>query len=107
MLTSHRMTSDTNRTLEELARSAAVQWAGEDAVEQVAVEDSWDLEDRPAYLFSFVIDETRAHNNMGLVRIRIRQTLRDMLEARGDSHLPMIRMLGREGWERRMHAVSG
>jgi hypothetical protein len=81
--------------LEALGLDVARQIAGADAVEQVSVTTDQDSDDRPVYRFSFLIDPDRSQARMGLVRIRLRQTLRDALVARGDEHSPVIQFLER------------
>lgn len=92
--------------LEKLGRAAAAQVAGDDAVEQVEVTCGVDSSERPVYFFSFLIDQGRARERAGLVRIRTAQKLRDDLMARGDGHYPMIRVLNKEDWARRSDAGS-
>ena len=97
---SKSMTSD----LEELGRAAAEQIAGKEAVQDVEVAVGQDLSERPAYYFSFLIDQSRARQRAGLVRTRLVQKLRDDLIARGDEHYPVIRILDRTDWDRRKDA---
>jgi hypothetical protein len=56
---------------------------------------------RPAYHFSFLIDQSRARERPGRIRIGIMQKLLDELEARGDEHQARLRILSREDWDRR------
>jgi hypothetical protein len=90
--------------LEKLGRDIAQHIAGASAVEQVEVVPGEDSSDRPVYYFSFLIDQNRAVQRAGLVRIRLAQTLRDELAARGDAHYPIIRILDRTDWNRRARA---
>jgi hypothetical protein len=90
--------------LNTLARAAAEQVAGPGAIEQIEIESGVDFDDRPAYHFSFLIDQKRATNRLGLIMIRLRQRLGDDLAARGDTHIPIIRILDREDWGRRGNA---
>jgi hypothetical protein len=90
--------------LERLAREAAEDAAGAEAVEQVEVVPGEDSTDLPAYRFSFLIDQSRAVNSAGLVRIKLLQALRDRLIARGDTHYPMVRILDRRDWPKRARA---
>jgi hypothetical protein len=90
--------------LKKLGLDAAQAAAGADAVEQVEVFPGEDSLDRPAYFFSFLIDQKRAAERPGLVRIRLTQALRDGLAARGDEHYPIIRILDRADWDRRARA---
>jgi hypothetical protein len=87
--------------LKKLARDAAVDIAGPEAFEQVEVETVVDLDDRPAYYFIFLIDQERAWQRPGMVRTRLSQRLREELEARGDEHRPLLRMLDRSDWDKR------
>ena len=98
------MNQDTATDLETLGRAAAQQIAGEDAVEQVEVVAGTDYTDRPVYYFSFLIDQGRARERAGLVFTRLIQKLRDDLVARGDEHLPVVRILDRTDWPRRGRA---
>jgi hypothetical protein len=85
--------------LEKLGLEAAERVAG--AVEEVEVEAGEDDLGRPAYFFSFLVDQASARQRAGLVRIRLMQSLRDALAARGDGCHPVIRILDRADWERR------
>ncbi len=87
--------------LQELGLAAARRAAGEDAIERVFVEDTIDSLDRPAYRFTYLLDEKRSKHDLGLTRIRIIQALLDDLDARGDEHRPRIVLLDREAWDRR------
>lgn len=87
--------------LEKLAREAALDIAGPEAFEQVEIETVVDLDDRPAYYFTFLINQDRARQRPGMVRTRLSQRLRDELEARGDEHRPLLRMLDRSDWDKR------
>jgi len=90
--------------LEHLALDAARQVAGMDCVEEVEVVDRADFWGRPAYLFSFVINQDRAKMTPGLIRIDLNLKLQEELSARGDEHIPMIRMLDRTDWPLRNSA---
>jgi hypothetical protein len=87
--------------LEKLAEDVAREVAGPEAFRAVEVESGWDVDDRPAYHFTFLIDQDRATQRPGIVRLRLRQKLRDELEALGDEHQPLLRMLDRIDWEKR------
>ncbi|MGB8839835.1 MAG: hypothetical protein WCC64_02085 [Aliidongia sp.] len=65
---------------------------------------SGDFDNRPVYIFSFVIDQDRARDRPGTVRIGLGQKFRDALDALGDEHYPTIRMLSREDWDKRARA---
>ncbi len=92
--------------LRELGREAAMHVVGADAVQEVDVTAGEDSLDRPAYYFSFVIDQSLAEQGAGLVRIRLIQRLLDNLEEQGDTHHPIIRILSRETWAKRANAKS-
>jgi hypothetical protein len=87
--------------LKKLGLEAAERAAGEGAVEEVEVEAGEDDFDRPIYRFSFLIQQDRARDRAGLVRIRLIQSLQDALESRGDGRYPVVRILDRVDWERR------
>jgi hypothetical protein len=90
--------------LELLGRKAAQQVAGDSSVEQVEVVSGEDQSGEPAYYFSFLIDQGRASQKAGLLRLRLIQKLRDELIARGDAHYPFIRILDKTDWDRRQGA---
>ncbi len=87
--------------VESLARDAARDIAGSDVFKQVELETVVDLDDRPAYHFTVLINPERAKLRPGPVRTRLSQKLREELEARGDEHRPLLRMLDRADWEKR------
>jgi hypothetical protein len=87
--------------LEQLARDAAREIAGPEALEQVEVETVTDLDDRPAYHFTFLLNPERVEQHAGLTKIRLGLRLLDDLTARGDEHRPLIRILDRTDWEKR------
>ena len=91
-------------TLESLGREAVEQVAGPDVVEAVAVAAGEDVSDRPTYQFAFLIDQGRARQRAGLLRIRLMQALRDRLIEQGDAHYPVIQILDRADWEKRRGA---
>lgn len=95
------MIEGTVSDLERLGFNAAQEVAGKDAVKRVEVASGVDFFERPAYYFSFLIDQTLALERAGLVRIRLMQKLRDELAVRNDDHLPEIRILNQEDWDRR------
>jgi hypothetical protein len=101
------MSGDVGSDLEELGRAAAETVAGAGAVEQVEVEDGADSSDRPVYYFSFLIDWDRSQKRPGLLYSRLVQRLRDDLVARGDDHLPLIRIFDRKDWYKRANAGPG
>jgi hypothetical protein len=98
------MNQITTSDLEKLGRDAACEVAGPSAFEHVAVEAGGDFDNRPVYIFSFVIDQDRARDRPGAVRIALGQKLRDALDALGDEHYPTIRILSREDWDKRARA---
>jgi len=87
--------------LEKLAQDAAREIAGPEAFEQVEVETVTDLDDRPAYHFTFLLNPERVRQHAGLVRIDLGLKLLDDLTARGDEHRPLTRILDRTDWEKR------
>jgi hypothetical protein len=98
------MSGDVGSDLEELGRAAAGTVAGDDAVEQVEVEVGEDSSDRPVYYFSFLINRDRGQKRPDLLYTRLVQKVRDDLVARGDDHLPLIRIFSREDWSKRANA---
>ena len=98
------MTPDLKRKLEELGRAAAREVAGAAAFGGVKVEDSSDSEGEPAYYFWFQIDEDSALQPLGMVQIRLWQSLRDRLIWENDDHPVKIQLLDRIDWERRAGA---
>jgi hypothetical protein len=97
------MGRDVALDLEELGRVAAESVAA-GGVEQVEVESGEDSYDRPAYFFSFLIDQGLTRMRPGLLYTRLVQKLRDDLVARGDDHFAVIRIFNREDWGRRSDA---
>jgi hypothetical protein len=87
--------------LEKLAGDAAREIAGPEAFGGVEVEPGVDFDYRPVYHFTFLINQERANLRAGLVRLRLRQRLQQVLEARGDEHHPALEMLDRTDWEKR------
>jgi len=87
--------------LEKLGRDAAEHVAGVGAIEQVEVVAGEDSSDRPVYRFSFLIDQDRLRQRLGLLRTRLTQTLRDELIALDDAHYPIIHILDRTDWDKR------
>lgn len=87
--------------LEKLARDAAREIAGPHAVEQLEIENVIDLDDRPAYHFTFLVNKDRVGVHPGLFRVDLALKLLDELTARGDEHRPLIRFLDRRDWEKR------
>ena len=85
----------------KLGRDAAEDIAGKDAVEDIAVVPSADYEYRPIYRFSFLLDQSRIVQRIGLVRLRLTQRLHDELIAMGDEHYPRIEILDRADWSKR------
>lgn len=85
----------------KLGRDAAEDIAGKDAVEDIAVVPGADYEYRPIYRFSFLLDQSRIVQRIGLVRLRLTQRLHDELIAMGDEHYPRIEILDRADWSKR------
>lgn len=90
--------------IRELGLEAAREIAGPNAVDDVQVVEELDAEGSPAYRFDFLIDPAYIQLRPGLVRIRLGQRLRRDLTARGDAHRPLLRMLDRADWSRRLDA---
>jgi hypothetical protein len=90
--------------LEELGRRVARQIAGDDAVQEVEVAPGFDIDGRPVYRFTYLIDRDRSRERMGLVLSRIIQKLGDELIDRGDEHLPSVTILDQTDWPRRKRA---
>jgi len=95
------MTQNATLDLEKLARDAAEQVAGADAVEQVEVVAGDDYTDRPVYRFTFLINHDLLQERIGMVGTRLHQRLRDELIAMGDEHYPVVQILDRKDWDRR------
>ncbi len=92
--------------LEGLARAAAEEVAGIGAVEAVDVRSGIVFDDEPVYYFSFLIDQQKAKARLGAIMIGLGLKLGDDLDARGDSHFPLIRLFNREDWDKRVDAGS-
>jgi hypothetical protein len=93
---------DMRPDLQEIGLAAGKQAAG-DAIERVKVESRIDSLDRSAYRFTYLFDPSGiADDDLGMLRIRIIQALRDELYARGDEHGASIVLLDREAWDRRI-----
>jgi hypothetical protein len=90
--------------LKKIARAAAGRLLGAAKVKDVDVIGSDALDEQPAYLFSFLFDGTLDPQHEALLRIRLRQKLRDELVARGDDGYPLITILGPLDWEKRQVA---
>ncbi len=88
------------RELEAMGRDAAEAVAGAGSIANVKVARGEDSFDRPIYYFTYLIEQDRVRQRLGLVRTRIVQKLRDALIARQDPHYPMIRMLNRADWDK-------
>ena len=98
------MNEDIATDLAKIGRDAARQIAGEGTVERVEVVSGEDFDGDPVYHFWFLFDQDRSRERPGLVRIRLIQTLRDELIARGDERLPVIHMLDRADRDKRAGA---
>ena len=99
-----RMDPVTAADLEQLGRDLAQQVGGAGVVEQVEVRPGEDSTDRPVYFFSFLINQDRLQENLGLFRIRLSQMLKDELDARGDEHYPSLELLDKIDGNRRTRA---
>lgn len=97
----HGATMNAYSELEVLALDVANGVAGHGAVDQVEVVQGEDSLDRPAYFFTFLLDERQSRMRVGLIRTRLIQRLRAELFARGDEHFPVIRLLDHADWEKR------
>ncbi len=96
------MDQDVTLDLGAFGLAAAREMAGPEAIEGgVEVEEGVDAWDRPAYHFTDLIDRDRLLIRLGLIMTRLSQKLRDDLDARGDAHLPQVRLLDRTDWEKR------
>ncbi len=90
--------------LAEIGRAAAAHVAGLGTVDRVRVVTGQDSTDHPVYFFSFLIDQDRDPQRVGLTRVRLVQKLRDALIARDDGHYPIVEILNRADWEQRESA---
>lgn len=97
------MSQDIATELEQIGRDAARTIAGDDAIKEVEVVPGHDLE-RPVYYFTFLIDQERSRQRLGLLLTRLVQRLRDELIARSDGHYPVVRLLNRVDWDSRSGA---
>jgi hypothetical protein len=95
------MSETIDAELEKLARAADEDVTCSEVVEQVEMRRGIDALDRPAYRFSSLIDQSRARERPGRIRIGIMGRVLDALDARGDEHRPILRILSREEWDRR------
>jgi hypothetical protein len=100
------MNQETAVNLEKLGLEAARELAGDDGIKQVEVLSTVDVDYRPAYHFSLLVDMSRFKQPPGLVRIRLRQKLKDELRAQGDEHQIILQMLDHADWPRRANAQS-
>jgi hypothetical protein len=100
------MNQETAANLEKLGLEAARELAGDDSIEQVEVLSTTDVDYRPAYHFALLVDMSRFKQPAGLVRIRLRQKLKDELRAQGDEHQIILQMLDHADWPRRANAQS-
>ncbi len=90
--------------LVELGRRVARQIAGDEAVQEVEVTPDFDIEGRPVYRFTYLIDRDRSRERIGLVFARLILELGDELIKRGDDHLPAVTILDQHDWPRRKRA---
>jgi len=86
--------------LQEIGRQAAREVDGLGTVDAVRVTGRLDSADRPAHVFSFLVERDRDPQHNGLAYIRLVQRLRDALLARGDAQYPFVRLLDRTAWDR-------
>lgn len=87
-----------------LGREAAERVPGLGKVEKVLAEFGVDSAYEPAAYFTFLLEEGRDREQVGLTRARLIQRLRDTLLARGYEHYPYIRILDRADWQSRYGA---
>jgi len=98
------MDETVDASLFKLGRDAAEMIAGKNAVEQVDVVPGADFDYRPIYHFSFLINPDHAEQKLGTIMMRVYQKLRDDLTARGEERYPMIHLLDRVDWNKRVRA---
>jgi hypothetical protein len=84
--------------LEQIGRDAAAAVAGAENVEAVEAREIEDWTDKPAYFFSFLIEQDRDRLGPGVLRTRLAQRLRDELTARGDYRYPLVQIINRDDW---------
>ncbi len=86
--------------LAELGRTAAARVYGPERVKNIKVRTGEDYTGRPTHYFSFLIDQDRGGTNVGMLRIRLTQEVRDELMAHNDDHYPFIRVFDRADWDK-------
>lgn len=86
--------------LSELGRIAAARVCGSERVKDIKVKSGEDFTGRPTHSFSFLIDQDRNGTDVGMLRIRLSQELRDELMAHNDEHYPSTRVLDRVDWNK-------
>ena len=86
--------------LSELGRLAAARVYGPERVKNIKVKTGEDFTGRPTHFFSFLIDQDRGDTNVGMLRIRLDQEVRDELMAHNDDHYPSIRMFDQADWNK-------
>ena len=99
------MPNTVTEDLEKFALEAGREIAGPGVFEQVEVRPTADLDDRPAYLFTILLNPHRIVGEPGLPLVDLRIRLRRELEARGDEHRPMTRYLERRDWHERHRGI--
>jgi len=88
--------------LERLARDAADEVAGAEAVHEALVEPILDSDDLPAYEFLFVIDRSKVSGYQpGEMRSKLGINIRDRLLAKGDETYPYLSIISPEEWRAR------
>ena len=90
--------------LKDIGLDAAREVVGDGMAEEVEVITGPDSANRPAYYFSFLIEQDRDRQRAALLRTRLAQKIRDKLVSRGDAHYPFIRVFGRADWGKRLSA---
>lgn len=88
------------KDLETLGLESAQDVAGAEAVQAVDVSAGLDACDRPVYWFTYLLDDSRIHESIGRVYIRLIQRLQDELTSRGDEHFARIRLLNQADWKK-------
>jgi hypothetical protein len=93
-----------NAELVRIGRAAAEEVAGPGAVEDVEVYAGVSSIDRPAYYFTFLLDQDRARQRPGVIIAELVHRITDELHERDDDSFPFIRLLDRTDWPRRLVA---
>lgn len=97
------MLQDIDQELKSRMLTTAQEVAG-DAVEDIGIEVGEDSADRPAYMISFLINQEKTHQKIGLIYTRLIQKMRDMLISIDDTHWPIVRIFDKQDWGKRHRA---